>query len=548
MADEAGTKRSAPEWLSAPNSPKSRRTPAIYDPISPSYEPSREEMDLDSAPAPSAASPAPSAASLPPAERSSAALLPLGDSASSAAAAAATSATSAAFKEAKASSLWPVQLQANGASFREVVQGLSEALSKDKTISGVTKTTSGYLLRTFYPLSVQRAAAQLGWTATITTKDDATRTRDYTIRGVPTAAPLDDLKADLAQHLGCPLDQLRIRRLHASTEGAIDRERPIPVIVASVRPGLADRLQTWRIFGSVPTRADARPRKEVATPQCQRCFAWGHRAGACTARRRCAICGGTDHLRAACPKRPDTMDDRRCFQCGERHFARYAGCPARREEERRVREALAPRPFPPASQVTQSRSFRDVAAAAPPPQPQPQRTPRADRRTSNRFELLQDELGVTTLPEPQAQPPASTPPHLRRQQQARELARKIAKESQTRDHLSTELERVEAAQTAGPHPELLQRCRQLRARLRSSRSKLLKLNADRLALPESVPLQETSTAPQPQPPPGSSSLGQLLHWAIATARTFFPEDSTAARLLRCLEDFLPTLLRTLQCL
>ncbi|XP_077536158.1 uncharacterized protein LOC144148510 [Haemaphysalis longicornis] len=61
--------------------------------------------------------------------------------------------------------------------------------------------------------------------------------------------------------------------------------------------------------------------------QCSRCQRFGHIAGTCNRKVRCARCGG-DHDRADCK-----AEELRCPNCRQTHEAAYASCPTLRQEK-----------------------------------------------------------------------------------------------------------------------------------------------------------------------------------------------------------------------
>lgn len=173
---------------------------------------------------------------------------------------------------------------------------------------------------------------------------------DVMVRGVPSAVTEAEILEDLQAAFGPAVKA--VSRLHGRSEGQLDSAKPIPVVRVKVLTSVAPRLRSgWLLFGALPVSVGA-PRAIAEVPQCRLCFAWGHRAGGCTARRRCLRCGATDHLVAQCPQsREDTP---RCFACQGAHAVTFGGCP-------RKQAALA------ASREAQRRSQGRESSVRPPP-------------------------------------------------------------------------------------------------------------------------------------------------------------------------------------
>ena len=170
---------------------------------------------------------------------------------------------------------------------------------------------------------------------------------------------LEDLRSSFGQEIRA------VRRLHASTEGKIDFTRPLPVVIVTVGEECASQLKGGvKLFGVLNVRPST-PRAKAQVTQCSRCFAWGHRAAACTSRRRCIRCGSVDHVSQTCP---EPAGVRKCFACKGDHTVTYAGCPSSTAARRLMTSALTPAaknrqsgPSVPFSRGTDGRSFADVA-------------------------------------------------------------------------------------------------------------------------------------------------------------------------------------------
>ena len=188
------------------------------------------------------------------------------------------------------------------------------------------------------------------------------------LRGVDAGFTCPEILEDLRSSFG---QEIRaVRRLHAFTEGKVDSTRPLPIVVVTVEETSASQLKGGvRLFGVLNVRSGA-PRAKAQVTQCSRCFAWGHRAAACTSRRRCIRCGSFDHVSKTCTR---PASERWCFACKGDHAVTYAGCPSSTAARRLMTSALTPattrRPALPVSRDTDGRSFADVARSSTSAQP-----------------------------------------------------------------------------------------------------------------------------------------------------------------------------------
>jgi len=289
--------------------------------------------------------------------------------------------------------------------YAQFVLALRDALPSDASVLAVDATPSGFRVRTAQPQTIFQAmekAAFQGLRAAFVT---FTKVVDVVVRGVPTSASEDEVLEDLKREVGAAARA--VRRLHASTEGKPDSSRPIPVVVVSVEETAVALLTHWRLFGLIKLQPAAKPARTLNTPQCNRCYRWGHATGTCTHRRRCAGCGDADHVISSCTKLVRGAA-KACINCEGAHAVRYRGCPALAAEERRVREAIAApvparrtRPRGESRPVHRGLLFSaaaDPARATPlPAPPLPQRQPRDDVRPRSQ-------------PQPQLQPPPALQP------------------------------------------------------------------------------------------------------------------------------------------
>ena len=341
---------------------------------------------------------------------------------------------------------------------------------------------------------------------------------DVVLRGVDVAFSEEDILADLRFRL--PERVKAVRRLHARTEGAIDRSRPIPVVVVTVEgeEAAAQLKGDICLFGVLRVRGGAAHEKQTL-PQCRRCFAWGHRAGACRSKRRCIRCGAVDHDRDACPAPADV---RRCFACEGEHAVTYAGCPvhakARRGQPRPAATRLATpqrEPFP--AKHRDGRSYADVAGQPDDWQvvltrkgrrqltnlPQQQQDPpRQQQQTERRQPSPQQHRAPDAQQQPAVQPSAG---------ERAEAMKTLAKRSRLLHSCLREVEeektRIQCVSRGAPNRRRSRRLKVLRSREGKLRAQLTDVSLEREAVREasrkSAPEDEVEERPmetQPESP------------------------------------------------
>ena len=378
----------------------------------------------------------------------------------------------------------------------------------------------GFRVRTRFPfhltIAIQKAFPMFG----VDKLQPPKATRETTVRGVPTDIPLEDLRKDLADYLGDAF--ISVRRLHALTEGKPDPQRPLPVIMVRGVANSIGSLGQWRIFNAIPVKIGTE--REVERPlQCSRCWAWGHRAGACSSRKRCVRCGSMAHDISKCHQENANTH---CFACKGAHSVRWAGCPERRKEEDRVAAALAAtsavqpsRNTPATKLVTRDVSVKaGVSYASRVAQPSPQ------VETRNRFQLLSrpEEPQQMDTPDP-------TPREFAASKRKREIAYALREKKATMTDLEADLAAIASARAVKPNTALTKRYRATNAKLATLRLRIRELEAERRGLssaadppsrPPSHPSSPSRTRAQPvsQPagssgpsaPPGPSSLLTVL--------------------------------------
>lgn len=248
--------------------------------------------------------------------------------------------------------------------FGDTIAFILAAKSADPglVISRIDSTSSGFRLRVRDGAAFRRAFANCAAFAglELRTPVPPPRTFEVPLR-VCASVPVERILDDLRNRFGPAVRNAR--RLHASTDGGVDKERPLPrVVVCVTGEDVAGRVASEPLFGALRAR-DGAPREVEEVAQCFRCFAWGHRAAACSARRRCIRCGATDHASSSCQR---SREERRCFACGGDHVVTWRGCPRKRAflNERRRSRQLAVRPPPRTFVQREVQADRSFAAAA----------------------------------------------------------------------------------------------------------------------------------------------------------------------------------------
>lgn len=384
---------------------------------------------------------------------------------------------------------------------------------KDSVLDDVSLTREGFFkVRTRFPFNVTRAIQHEFPTFAVKIQPPNAKQRDMTFRRVPTDIPLKALQRELAVLLG--LDFISVRRLHATTEGQPDPQRPLPVIVVRVNECALPTLKSWRLF-DVLNIAPGADREVVAPVQCYRCWAWGHRSGACHARKRCVRCGSHAHDGSQCSQDKDTPC---CFACKGSHSVRWGGCPERKKEDERVRIFLDATPS------TATPAVR-LSVPAPPSntstvKPGVSYASRASRATlptaqAGRFDglLVEDaEVDLDQSPDNYPTPKESAAEcKLRRK---REVAYALREKRAALQQTEEDLYKVGLARALNPSQALTKRHRVLNAKLGTLRLRIRELEDERKGLasvpdppsrPPSRPLSpRPPSSPRPPPSPGRS--------------------------------------------
>ena len=349
----------------------------------------------------------------------------------------------------------------------KLILGLRDNLPPEASVTDLTECSFGYRVRTRFPDAVTEAAGKLGFE--VGPPPRPSRFVNVRVEGVPRAVSEEELLEDLQRHLRTPRYARSVRRLFASTEGRVDRDRPLPVVFVTVAVAVFERLQSWRLYGACELRVSSRPQHEVETPQCPRCLDWGHRAGSCRNPRRCAVCGKADHLALDCSKREETP--RCCFQCGGAHSSRYRGCKARRIEEERIRVLSAGPSFDHPAAVAVA------TGSAPPP-----------LSYSSAVTGARPALEVSSFPPLEQQPlPAPLPPAElllplpeSRTETSRARAELLLQHTQALESLNSHLARLQHERTTRPARALTRVVSRFRRQRDHHRQRLAVLNRERI--------------------------------------------------------------------
>lgn len=364
-------------------------------------------------------------------------------------------------------------------------------------LEDVSLVRDGIRVRTRFPFHTTRAIKQEFPACTVQILPPPSRPREVTFRRVPVDVTVKELERELKLLIG--LDFLSVRRLHASTEGRPDPQRPLPVIVVRVNECAVPTLKSWRLFQVLNITPGA-DREVVSPTQCNRCWAWGHRAGGCSARRRCPRCGSHAHDISQCPRDKDSPF---CFACKGAHSVRWGGCPERKKEDERVRAVLnetsagvfpsdrRPGPVPDAANKSAVRAGVSYASRV-------SRTPLVSQ--AGRFDILEDEGMVVDLDQPPAEQPtpreAAAESRLRRK---REIAYALREKRSTLTRAEEDLYKIELARAEKPSQALAKRHRALNAKLGTLRLKIRELEAERRGLSSTLDPPSRPASPPSSP-------------------------------------------------
>ena len=306
-------------------------------------------------------------------------------------------------------------------------------------VRSFTATASGFLVRASSPADFAEAFLKVRHEAfpglTLVVPKPRSRPHEVHLRGVPTCVQEAEALEYLRETHG---EGVRaVRRLHAMTNGKIDRDRPQQrMVVSCADEQTAAHVAKSRLFGILVTRNSA-PTELPQIAICWRCFAWGHRSATCKKARLCIRCGAPGHVGSECPNHPPNTPVT-CLNCSGAHAPTYAGCPKRREAIRRLQMESAPRqgpvgqrPF--AATTTDTRSYANVAAVLAAPTTQAGGVPVP---VHNRFDALPVE--PTPFSDEQVQVDATGPAptllspsedQIRRRELMKELAGRLRKQT-----------------------------------------------------------------------------------------------------------------------
>ena len=351
------------------------------------------------------------------------------------------------------------------------------------TLEGIFITKDGYRIRTKFPdavvLAVQKAFPRFEVKAT----PSPVVPKDIMFRGVPSDISKSELEEDLKSWLQGAF--ISVRRLHALTEGNVDSERPLPVIVVRVDSQAVERARHWRLFDAVPVKPG--PTRDAVLPvQCVRCWGWGHKVGACVAQRRCFHCGSRSHSGQECTRDRSTPF---CFACKGEHSVRWGGCSARKAEDLRVRsafgrsQALPPGSSHPLRSVSDARVKPNVSYASSTglcPGPAAEAVPLANRWSGldDEAELQVDmDIDLNICGSGSEGPSCVRLPSFEEVKRKRRLVKAGLADGASRlGEVSAELAHVEAGRLARPNVELDRRARSLRRKVSSLKARLAVLD------------------------------------------------------------------------
>lgn len=401
----------------------------------------------------------------------------------------------------------------------------------------------GYKLKTRAPGVVAAKLQSVGLVASI-----VDRKVDIVVRGVPTAASVEEIQNDLQSRLG--LDELpAVRRLHAHSDGVLDRGRPIPVVVVTVPESSRKALSSWQFLGLLQVRCSSTEKERPS--QCFRCFQWGHRAAACRGQRRCIRCGHPGHTAETCA---EPRADPRCVACGGDHMVTWGGCPRKaafvrqqhqqQQQKKNLQRQQQQQHLEPAWTTVQHRRPRDLPLDQP-RQPVPAQIV-VDSSHEEQWPPLPQRI----------QPPREDVTEASRSLAQRILATRRALDQQleTRDHLRTEAyhvqtmkarRRAQRAATAVNRTErklrqLQQQRREMEAAKRRGGVRFVPPPSSQL--PPPLPSPETRQQ-QPQPSPSAVSPAPAMETQYEVPPPPMPEPDLWRELLRTLADIQTVLAR-----
>ena len=221
----------------------------------------------------------------------------------------------------------------------ELTKALRSSLVSPASVQAISPRISGIHVRTRYVEHVCAVLARSFPYCAVSVLDAPRTLVEVHLRGIGAAYPVDEVLQDIREQMApvcavCDIADVHrafpsLRRLHGRTEGAVDKERPLPVLVLQLDERLVEPFaSSYSAFGVLPV-AVSPARSRTAPVQCRRCLRWGHRAGACQKKQRCFFCGDTAHLASACPERPPQSAPKsslRCVNCLQHgHMALWAG-------------------------------------------------------------------------------------------------------------------------------------------------------------------------------------------------------------------------------
>lgn len=183
------------------------------------------------------------------------------------------------------------------------------------------------------------------WKMKPPTKTQEKTTVKGVISGVHQAITIDEIN----EALKTEYEVLKVERLSVKSNGTTVPTRSVAIILKATQ--LPQRIKLGFEVYQV--------RQFIPDPlQCYKCRRYGHKAGSCESKQRCARCGGP-HLTKECSAPRENF---KCVNCGGPHSAAFGGCAKRKEISQIIRmshEMQIPRREA-ASKIEERKSFAEA--------------------------------------------------------------------------------------------------------------------------------------------------------------------------------------------
>ena len=146
-------------------------------------------------------------------------------------------------------------------------RALSKEMLRHTRVDSVSPMASGMEIRTRFPSEATRALQALGCSVTLCRP--TAKLVEIRLSGIPLSVHPDEVLKDL-QTTRARVTSVRLT--HFVTDGAVDKDRPIPGMFATLEEPSAPRLMGWRLFGILPVWVGRpRPRERIPVKYCGRC-------------------------------------------------------------------------------------------------------------------------------------------------------------------------------------------------------------------------------------------------------------------------------------